>query len=537
MAAAIAFLKGGNDDIFAAESDKRRNNAQMTLHHPGASLASAKLAVQQWQANAVALDEKKSEALKAGWHRARDSTAELVAVLVESDLLFLHFKVQLRTKAAEKLESFQNTFKYMVEHSFLQGHLAQAVEQDALLPVILSAVMYAVSTMEMYLNAFPNYEELQGFAVNLLALSQYLSALPDRLTSLDFQSMVVEAVVLTKFPLDPECSRAASEGGFASTDAMVMWDPNAATLASKILSGDSTRGAFFPCSNRVDPIDSSVGFHSFNPAHDHRSEGSFNHQADNRLCADNSPTEITAQCLEEDYVIKNVGRSVQAFRCTCDMITERGGGGMYQKVEWTCTTKHGNTQVKVEDLSHCTLKPGAVKKIFTASEAESNIAISNNIVDTNGRLGSTEKFITQLKDRVNLVHEHGMFCNTVEERGVRAGHNYLQLGSWRLAMINDAHFSISHLSGNTAMIWRSDATRHGGPRQDWGASTWAQGEVVDPTMDLSIYGIYFGNRFIQIGSWRFAEINAAHFTISHQNRNMASRCTIMLCIALCVETL
>ena len=310
MAAAIAFLKGGNDDILAAESDKRRHNAQMTLHHPGASLASAKLATQQWQATAVALDEKKSEALKAGWHRARDSMAELVAVLVESDLLFLHFKVQLRTKAAEKLESFQNTFKYMVEHSFLQGHLAQAVEEDALMPVILSAVMYALSTMEMYLNAFPNYEEVQGFAVNLHALSQYLIALPDRLTSVDFLSMVAEAVVLTKFPLDPECSRAAFEGGFANTEAMAMWDSSLAVLSGKILSGDSQRGAFFDCSSR-DTRQIIGGYNSLKPTHGDESIDFTKLEQD--CSGNNPPAEITAQC-PEDYVIIHALRRVATKR-------------------------------------------------------------------------------------------------------------------------------------------------------------------------------------------------------------------------------
>eukprot|EP00947_MAST-08B_sp_MAST-8B-sp1_P002208 g2208.t1 len=69
------------------------------------------------------------------------------------------------------------------------------------------------------------------------------------------------------------------------------------------------------------------------------------------------------------------------------------------------------------------------------------------------------------------------------------------------------HASIAHKDGNTAMIWRSDGTRHGGPRKDY--TTWTTSTGGE---------IQFGDRFIQFGTssaWRFADINTTHSSIAY----------------------
>ena len=54
-------------------------------------------------------------------------------------------------------------------------------------------------------------------------------------------------------------------------------------------------------------------------------------------------------------------------------------------------------------------------------------------------------------------------------KNVTIGDGWIQLSDWRIGVSdgNRDHLSISHKSGNTCMIWRSDGTRHQGPRQDF----------------------------------------------------------------------
>jgi hypothetical protein len=77
---------------------------------------------------------------------------------------------------------------------------------------------------------------------------------------------------------------------------------------------------------------------------------------------------------------------------------------------------------------------------------------------------------------------------------VKFGDRFLQLGSWRFGDVDGRHFSIAHVGGKTAMIYRDDGTRHGGPRSDY--TTWKR------SIDTTAPGISFGDQFIQIGNWR-----------------------------------
>ena len=112
-------------------------------------------------------------------------------------------------------------------------------------------------------------------------------------------------------------------------------------------------------------------------------------------------------------------------------------------------------------------------------------------------------------------------------KNVRFGDGWLELGEWRIGLTsgNKDHLSITHKSMNTCMIWRSDGTRHKGPRQDFN-NFWERNEI-DTTKDAK-YGIYYvmddndklnGNKYIkwiQFGdNWRIGDVDIGdHFSIS-----------------------
>ncbi|CAE7664347.1 unnamed protein product [Symbiodinium pilosum] len=87
------------------------------------------------------------------------------------------------------------------------------------------------------------------------------------------------------------------------------------------------------------------------------------------------------------------------------------------------------------------------------------------------------------------------------------GDRFIQLGDWRLAAIDDTHFSISHKDGQTAQIYRSDGTLHPGPRTSYNAWHRPIGFA---------YGIAFGSSFIQIGLFRLGMVDDNHLSISHK---------------------
>ncbi|CAE7943423.1 unnamed protein product [Symbiodinium necroappetens] len=86
------------------------------------------------------------------------------------------------------------------------------------------------------------------------------------------------------------------------------------------------------------------------------------------------------------------------------------------------------------------------------------------------------------------------------------GDRFIQLAKWRLAAIDDNHFSISHKDGKTAQIYRNDGHLFPGPRNDFGA--WHR-PIGFP------HGITFGPSFIQIGNFRIAAMDHDHMSITH----------------------
>ena len=55
---------------------------------------------------------------------------------------------------------------------------------------------------------------------------------------------------------------------------------------------------------------------------------------------------------------------------------------------------------------------------------------------------------------------------------------YLQIGDWRIGVLNPAHLSVTHKDGKTAVIYRDDGTTHPGPRTDFNAWLMPEGEVI-----------------------------------------------------------
>ncbi|CAE7798116.1 Ank3 [Symbiodinium sp. CCMP2592] len=89
--------------------------------------------------------------------------------------------------------------------------------------------------------------------------------------------------------------------------------------------------------------------------------------------------------------------------------------------------------------------------------------------------------------------------------GIVFGSRFIQIGNFRLGDADGHHFSISHENGITIQIFRSDGTLHPGPRHE--LNLWSR--TAGPPQ-----GITFGDRFLEIGLWRFADVDGEHFALS-----------------------
>ncbi|CAE7189658.1 unnamed protein product [Symbiodinium microadriaticum] len=138
---------------------------------------------------------------------------------------------------------------------------------------------------------------------------------------------------------------------------------------------------------------------------------------------------------------------------------------------------------------------------------------SPQIFRGDGRLvpGTQHHYAYRVNDRYAQWH-----CGGIEEilgscPGITAGHNFLQIGDWRVAQMDWHHFSFSHRSIHTPVIYTSDGRVHSGPRRDY--HSWER----EPHLTSSIK---FGDRFIQFGHWwRLGEWehHGRHFVLSHRH--------------------
>eukprot|EP00913_Durusdinium_trenchii_P026591 g24947.t1 len=110
--------------------------------------------------------------------------------------------------------------------------------------------------------------------------------------------------------------------------------------------------------------------------------------------------------------------------------------------------------------------------------------------------------------------------------GVTLGNQFIQIGLFRLGQVDDTHMSVSHTAGRshkTIQIYRADGTTHSGPRDDYTLQSrhpvaWtcqSLEEIAHGACNLD-FGT-FGDRFIQLGEWRLADIDGNHFSISHKD--------------------
>eukprot|EP00943_MAST-04B_sp_MAST-4B-sp1_P008398 g8398.t1 len=94
--------------------------------------------------------------------------------------------------------------------------------------------------------------------------------------------------------------------------------------------------------------------------------------------------------------------------------------------------------------------------------------------------------------------------------GIGFGDRFIQIGNWRICDIDGRHASICTTNGMTAQIFRDDGTLHPGPRHDFCCNT----RPINPKHKNAPM---FGDRYIQIGKWRFGDIDGVHASVSGSN--------------------
>lgn len=92
-----------------------------------------------------------------------------------------------------------------------------------------------------------------------------------------------------------------------------------------------------------------------------------------------------------------------------------------------------------------------------------------------------------------------------EPKEITFGDGYIEIGNFRIGAVDETHLSIAHKGGKTEQIYQSDGTLHPGPRSDWS------------TYDKSFGKISVGDRFIQFGKFRVGDVDGRHFTVIHES--------------------
>lgn len=95
------------------------------------------------------------------------------------------------------------------------------------------------------------------------------------------------------------------------------------------------------------------------------------------------------------------------------------------------------------------------------------------------------------------------------------GDRFVQIGNWRFADYDGAHFSIASADKfKTAMLFRSDGRPFSGPRVDYQAFDRPIGKP---------RRITFGAKFIQIGNFRLADIDGKHFSFASRDKKRTAQ--------------
>eukprot|EP00931_Biecheleriopsis_adriatica_P022646 TRINITY_DN14493_c0_g1_i2.p1 TRINITY_DN14493_c0_g1~~TRINITY_DN14493_c0_g1_i2.p1 ORF type:complete len:448 (+),score=57.28 TRINITY_DN14493_c0_g1_i2:68-1345(+) len=93
---------------------------------------------------------------------------------------------------------------------------------------------------------------------------------------------------------------------------------------------------------------------------------------------------------------------------------------------------------------------------------------------------------------------------------ISCGDGFVQIGDWRIGQKDATHASISHKGGKVVAIWRADGTYHS---QVTHFSTWKSAGAVSR--------IHCGKEFIQLGDWRFGQVDAVHASMAHKGGHVA----------------
>lgn len=241
-------------------------------------------------------------------------------------------------------------------------------------------------------------------------------------------------------------------------------------------------------------------------------------------------------------------------------------------VGWTCTDIDSGAEVNVDHLKTCTLMPNAGAKTFESKTRALSPYNPNTMkipIHGHGSMQTLFSYVNQVWHRTNQILTFGPTCNKVNlgAHAVRLGTKYLQLGNhWRLRsdqrhlwiespskcsyIFRDDHRVIADRrtsaweKGSRSIILQSVNTDIPEEYLGWGFISFrdsCQTSFVlfyDPrsfppnqhnawiadTPQNQLpkrYGIKFGLKFIQIGTWRLAEHDGERLSISHQNGKVA----------------
>lgn len=61
---------------------------------------------------------------------------------------------------------------------------------------------------------------------------------------------------------------------------------------------------------------------------------------------------------------------------------------------------------------------------------------------------------------------------------LKGGYGFIELGSWRIGAIDKFHFSFSHKSGYTSVMYQSDGTVHKGPMTNYNLWNHTQNDIL-----------------------------------------------------------
>lgn len=132
VAAAMAAVRGGFADIVSSVQNQQYHQVSLPhVHLDRNKMQMARAALLEWKEKEIALMEKKHTVFQSSWGKARDSFIEIRAVLVEGDLLFEHFKIQVRTFAADHIDKVtSNQLEDFLVNFQLRDQLYTAVRRQ-----------------------------------------------------------------------------------------------------------------------------------------------------------------------------------------------------------------------------------------------------------------------------------------------------------------------------------------------------------------------------------------------------------------------